>query len=206
MNVYFQAEVEMWPFEDLPATGGPFTNDVTRDEESSLIEFFKPLFNLLGIRNWVAMEIMIVVIFGSLFLLCAIILIYLLFICSKPNEEGGQIEQRDSQLPINDVTNLVENAESADTLIQIDMPQIPNFVTLRPKKDKFETQSETGLRRATFYRAGGSSTESVFFSGSRKRLSVELSELGQKMDVLQNRLSVLGDLKNKWDSNISVQA
>lgn len=200
----FQTEVEMWPFEELPSTEGPFTNDVI-PEEFSLIEFFKPLFYFLGIRNWVAMEMMIVIILGGLFLLFAIILIYILFICCNFNEEGGQNEQRELQPPSGDVTNFVENANNVDTVIEIDTPQFPNLVTLRPKKEKFETQSETGLRRATFYRAGGSSTESVFFSGSRKRLSVELSDLGQKMGILQNRLSILGDLKNKWDSNISVQ-
>jgi hypothetical protein len=200
----FQTEVEMWPFEELPSTEGPFTNDVT-SEEFSLIEFFKPLFYFLGIRNWVAMEMMIVIILGGLFLLFAIILIYILFICCNPNQDGGQNEQGEFQLPSNDMTDCVENANNTDIAIEIDTPKFPNLVTLRPKKEKFETQSETGLRRATFYRAGGSSTESVFFSGSRKRLSVELSDLGQKMGILQNRLSILGDLKNKWDSNISVQ-
>ena len=171
-----------------------------------MIEFFKPLFYFLGIRNWVAMEMMIVIILGGLFLLFAIILIYILFICCSPKEEGGQNEQGELQSPSSDMTSFVEDANNVDTVIEIDTPQFPNLVTFRPKKEKFETQSETGLRRATFYRAGGSSTESVFFSGSRKRLSVELSDLGQKMGILQNRLSILGDLKNKWDSNISVQA
>ena len=201
----FQTEVEMWPFEELPSTEGPFTNDVM-SEEFSLIEFFKPLFYFLGIRNWVAMEMMIVITLGGLFLLFAIILIYILFICCNPKEEGGQNEQGELQSPSSDMTSFVEDANNVDTVIEIDTPQFPNFVTFRPKKEKFETKSETGLRRATFYRAGGSSTESVFFSGSRKRLSVELSDLGQKMGILQNRLSILGDLKNKWDSNISVQA
>ena len=60
-------------------------------------------------------------------------------------------------------------------------------------------------RRATFYAAAeSSSNESLCFTGDRKRLSLEIEKLSEKIEHLKLKKTQLMAVKGRWDQEIFV--
>ena len=75
----------------------------------------------------------------------------------------------------------------------------------RQARPRSQVASNVSDQRATFYAAAAtSSSESLCFTGDRKRLSLELENLTEKIEQLKLKKAQLNMVRGRWDQEVFV--